>query len=385
LNRFIKLIKSELLDLYVYNALNIGFALIFIKLFIEKFSMDDYGNYVYLSSIAIFISILLEFGGEQSSIGIIKTSKNIKTQLSSIFSLKLVLSVVISVLIICLFFNSALEMFSYLVVINLFSSLIPIWFAQVLDKTRPYVLTHFFYILAKIVVLLFYNNISYVLLFQIYAFLSIIYACLLFTLYSDGISITRPMKKHSIKLLSFSGISISNYIFSISTIIGVKLIFGNSVLGLYNLYDKGIKMISIVLTPVISTKSALFIKTGKLYLPNIKIILIFILGLFMISIVYEYLYINMFMNIKTHNFGQLIIFITVILSILNQYYLRFNLLKDNKISFVTLVFIFSAFINLFTLYLINSLNISTVYFLPFPELLIFISLGTYKVFLKNRC
>jgi hypothetical protein len=144
-------------------------------------------------------------------------------------------------------------------------------------------------------------------------------------------------------------------------------------------------MISIVLTPVISTKSALFIKTGKLYLPNIKIILIFILGLFMISIVYEYLYINMFMNIKTHNFGQLIIFITVILSILNQYYLRFNLLKDNKISFVTLVFIFSAFINLFTLYLINSLNISTVYFLPFPELLIFISLGTYKVFLKNRC
>lgn len=336
----------------------------------------EYGEYVFASTVAFIITIFYDFGGEQSIVGIFSDFSNKNYTIKLHFGLKVIFGIVLIILGIICHFIFRESLIPLLILINILSAFIPLWYFQFLEKTLIYSLIHLLYSVTRLIIIYSFSK-DLITLFQEITLITAIYSMVLFLFFKKRKQPILNNWRRSFKILKYAPISVSNYLFTMSPILALKLFMGNEFVAIYNLYSKGVSLIGLVSGPILSQMNMTVIKS-KVPTSKLKIPVVLILAFGLISLTYHYFYVLGFLKINTEPYyGFVFIFFAALMSYKNQIMLRLRVLRNYKpnkaISYLLvsslLVFCFIAFFKFLNLQIGITVIIS--------ELILFLILNAF--------
>ena len=401
-----KVLANNYLSLLVLQAANYLLPLLILPFLVRVLGTDKFGLVMFAQSLAVFLTVFVDFGFNLSGTREISLARDDKNKLSEIFNAIMIVKLLLIVVafgILCIIVNvftrfsidKNVYLLSFGIVIG--QALFPVWFFQGIEKMKFVTIVNISakLIFTLLVFILIRSESDYIYV-PVYNSLGFIIAGLLgFILCFKYVNLTLP-RYSLVKRLVYesSSLFVSNFattLYTSSNVFILGLFTGNTIVGVYSSMEKLILAVKNVYAPLYQAMYPWLSKqTDQIKVMNIKkmapfvlasgilitaIILIF--GKFILNIIYDDKLINSYIAIFN------ILSFIAIFSGLNMLYNALYLPAIKKYKLRMNIMIVGGVVNLLvSLYLVKLYGIyGTAISVTFTEFLLLL-LG-YRYFKKN--
>jgi len=401
-----KVLANNYLSLLVLQAANYLLPLLILPFLVRVLGTDKFGLVMFAQSLAVFLTVFVDFGFNLSGTREISLARDDKNKLSEIFNaimiVKLLLIVVafgILYIIVNVFTRFSIDKNVYLLSFGIVigQALFPVWFFQGIEKMKFVTIVNISakLIFTLLVFILIRSESDYIYV-PVYNSLGFIIAGLLgFILCFKYVNLTLP-RYSLVKRLVYesSSLFVSNFattLYTSSNVFILGLFTGNTIVGVYSSMEKLILAVKNVYIPLYQamypwlSKQADKVKTDKIkkMAPFVLVsgilitAIILIFGKFILNIIYDDKLINSYIAIFN------ILSFIAIFSGLNMLYNALYLPAIKKYKLRMNIMIVGGVVNLLvSLYLVKLYGIyGTAISVTFTEFLLLL-LG-YRYFKKN--